>query len=60
MAPCNLFEELFYLLLEKTYAMHYLFSPSGILVFMVPVTDWTVIINQTNIYLGIEQSRKDK
>lgn len=59
MTSCNLFEELFYLLLEKTYAMHYFF-PSGILVFMVPVTDWTVIINQTNIYLGIEKSRKDK
>ena len=58
MASCNLFEELFYLLLEKTCAMHY-FSPFRILVFMVPVTDWNMIINQTNIYLGIEKSRKE-
>ena len=38
--------------------MHY-FSPFRILVFMVPVTDWNMIINQTNIYLGIEKSRKE-
>lgn len=40
--------------------MHYFF-PSRILVyFMAPVTDGNMIINQTNIYLGIETIDKDK
>lgn len=35
--------------------------PSRVLVYvMVPVTDGHMIINQTNIYLGIENIHKDK
>lgn len=52
---------LFTIRMERTYMSCTISCPSRVLVYvMVPVTDGHMIINQTNIYLGIENIHKDK